>query len=227
MPASRSSRRRWLSTLEDIPAQRSWSTRKGSGASLSSQITRNAQRRPSRSSSAITGRPLAEPRTGDPGRGGRPGLIPATCFVNRSRIRYAAKTKANEDRSLDEPGPRIQPLQEPYSRGRRHDARQVDAARVRRSSRCACSARSPSTNSCRAGCARSAPASSGRGRSSSRVLREVDDRPHLRVDRSRATSGECTRSPSRGRSDSTTSSCAPASTALPRTRAGTSVRERS
>jgi hypothetical protein len=52
-----------LSTLDDMPAQRSWSTRNWSGPSRSSQITRSAQRRPSRSSSAMIGRPVREPRT--------------------------------------------------------------------------------------------------------------------------------------------------------------------
>src|SRR5215218_7592104 len=48
---------------------RAWSGRNRSGSSRSSQITRNAQRRPSRSSNAMIGTPVAEPRTGRPGSG--------------------------------------------------------------------------------------------------------------------------------------------------------------
>jgi hypothetical protein len=59
--------------LGETPPQASCSARKVRGPSRSSQTMRSTQRRPIRSISAMTGRPLREPRTGWPGLGAGPG----------------------------------------------------------------------------------------------------------------------------------------------------------
>src|SRR5664280_2222326 len=72
MPASRSSCSRWLRTLEDTPPHRVCSSRNvAAGSFRSSQRIRSVQRRPSRSSTAMTARPLVDPRKGRPGSGAR------------------------------------------------------------------------------------------------------------------------------------------------------------
>ena len=70
MPAADSSLSRCASTLDETSPQRDCSSRKvGTGLARSSHSTRSAQRLPSRSSSAITGLPVWDPRTGAPGSG--------------------------------------------------------------------------------------------------------------------------------------------------------------
>src|SRR5664280_2273741 len=79
MPASRSSCSRWLRTLEDTPPHRVCSSRNvAAGSFRSSQRIRSVQRRPSRSSTAMTARPLVDPRKGRPGSGAR--------FADLSRV---------------------------------------------------------------------------------------------------------------------------------------------
>lgn len=70
MPAVDSSLRRCASTLDERFPQLLWSSRKvGTGSARSSHRMRRAQRRPSRSSSAMTGLPVFDPRTRRPGSG--------------------------------------------------------------------------------------------------------------------------------------------------------------
>jgi len=74
-----SSFRRLLSTLCDIASARCASSRNFTGPSRSSHNTRNVQRRPSRSSNAMIGRPVLEPRTARPGRAGNARFMAARC----------------------------------------------------------------------------------------------------------------------------------------------------
>jgi hypothetical protein len=68
MSASRSSPRRVFRIVGLMSPQAVRRSRKFSGLRLSSQMTRSCQRLPSKSSRAMMGRPVFEPRTGLPGR---------------------------------------------------------------------------------------------------------------------------------------------------------------
>src|SRR5579859_2239113 len=117
MPAARSSLKRSFSTEELMPPQLRWSSRKVSGCSRSSQTARSAQRRPSRSSSAITARPVSEPRAGLPGLGSLVNRL-AACALFSEAIGFALLfPKRSVLMADDSEVPRIAPLEPPYEPG--------------------------------------------------------------------------------------------------------------
>src|SRR5918999_321507 len=118
MPAARSSVRRSVSTLEETCPHRCCRSRNvGTGASRSSHSTRSAQRRPSRSSSAMIGRPVRDPRTGRPGSGA-PDIRPRSVVITRtialvSEVCLLASRCMLRKSNLGG-APRIRPVEPPY-----------------------------------------------------------------------------------------------------------------
>src|ERR1700722_5925750 len=121
-PASENSRSRSARTLEEKPPRGAWRPRNvGTGSSRSSHITRSAQRRPSISRSAMTGRPVDDPLTGLPGRGvglegdGGTGLAGSVrggrCFRFQSTNASMAIVPRNSKQH------RVVPLEPPYDAG--------------------------------------------------------------------------------------------------------------
>src|SRR5215216_942325 len=93
MTACVSSFRRSRRTLDDMPPQRSCSSRKPSGPPRSSHRIRNAQRRPRRSKATMSGRPVRVPRAGCPGCS--VGMRIASLVLRNSNRYVASTTEAN------------------------------------------------------------------------------------------------------------------------------------
>src|SRR5216683_5978266 len=116
-----SSRRRHTSSDRDwssdvCSSDLSWSARKVSRPSRSSQMTRSAHRRLSRSRRAMIGRPVREPRTGRPGLGVLAIARLPLCYVNSSGRMSATEMIARHSRRTDAMiQARIAPLEPPYS----------------------------------------------------------------------------------------------------------------